>query len=292
MSSPIITLPLENTTHISTAEQSTAITALESGNVIYCPRLAFNITAAEQFLLSENISSGKAKNISYDNKRAIARGSNLEAAQLTQLTDFMQRYANFSYALITRLFPQYEQALQWGRTSYRPVEIKNRPSSKRKDDTRLHVDAFPATPVQGLRILRVFCNVNPADMPRVWHIGEPFERLIPQFAPRIKPYSAIKARLLQLIKTTKTLRTGYDHYMLHLHDTMKLDDNYQQNVAKIRFDFPANSTWIVFTDQVSHAALAGQYLLEQTFYLPPDAMQSPHLSPLKIWENAKSQPLI
>ena len=31
----------------------------------------------------------------------------------------------------------------------------------RKDDTRLHVDSFPATPSGGRRILRVFSNVNP-----------------------------------------------------------------------------------------------------------------------------------
>jgi hypothetical protein len=292
MQRPMMTLPIQAIADIQATTQTTAIAALESGNVVYCPNLAFNIAAAEQFLLSEKISSGKSKNISYDHKRQIARGSNLAGNQLATLTDFMQRYANFSYALITQLFPQYEQALQWGRTSYRPVEIKDRPTSKRKDDTRLHVDAFPATPVQGLRILRVFCNVNPHDAPRVWHMGEPFEQLVQQFAPRLKTYSAFKARMLKLIKATKTLRTAYDHYMLHLHDTMKLDDSYQQHVAKIRFDFPANSTWIVFTDQVSHAALAGQYLLEQTFYLPVDAMQAPQLSPLKVWEHTKSQSLI
>ena len=35
------------------------------------------------------------------------------------------------------------------------------PVSWRKDDSRLHVDAFPSRPNRGERILRVFCNVNP-----------------------------------------------------------------------------------------------------------------------------------
>ena len=73
---------------------------------------------------------------------------------------------------------------------------------------------------------------------------------------------------------------------------MKLDENYQQTVTKQRVDFPADSTWLVFTDHVSHAALGGQFLLEQTFYLPVDAMANPELSPLKLWEKEKSTSLL
>lgn len=53
--------------------------------------------------------------------------------------------------------------------------------------------------------------------------------------------------------------------MLKLHDRMKADQRYQQTVLQTAFDFPAGLTWLVFTDQVSHAAMAGQYQLEQTF---------------------------
>ena len=37
---------------------------------------------------------------------------------------------------------------------------------------------------------------------------------------------------------------------------------------------------MAFTDQVSHAAMAGQYQLEQTFLLPVEAMSDPERSPL------------
>ena len=87
-----------------------------------------------------------------------------------------------------------------------------------------------------------------------------------------------------MLKSTKTLRSAYDHYQLKLHDAMKLDDAYQQSVSKQPVDFPAQSTWIVFTDQVSHAALSGRFLLEQTFYLPVEAMANPELSPARQWE--------
>jgi hypothetical protein len=263
--------------------QLEATTALESGKVVYFPSLAFFLRADEQELLHENILASGYKNISFDIKKQQIAGVNSSHLQ-AKTHGLMERYAHFSRGLIDQLFPAYQDAIRWGRTSYRPAEIDGRATSKRKDDTRLHVDAFPATPVQGLRILRVFCNINPVAEPRVWHLGEPFSEVIDAFCARIPRYSYVKAKFLKMIKTTKSLRTAYDHYMLHLHDTMKLDENYQQTVQKTEIAFPAKSTWIVFTDHVSHAALKGQFLLEQTFYLPVEAMVDPMLSPLKQWE--------
>jgi hypothetical protein len=204
----------------------------------------------------------------------------------------MLRYALFAHKLLVHSLPHYEKHLIWGRTSYRPAQIKGRSTSKRKDDTRLHVDSFPASPVHGNRILRVFCNINPQGEPRVWHLGEPFSEVLSQFSPRIPTYSGFYARLLHYLKLTKTLRSPYDHYMLQTHDRMKLDDQYQANVDKTRFEFPAQSSWIVFTDQVSHAALSGQFLLEQTFYLPVKGMLNPETSPLAQWQEEKSFEMI
>jgi hypothetical protein len=41
---------------------------------------------------------------------------------------------------------------------------------------------------------------------------------------------------------------------------------------------------MAFTDQVSHAAMSGQYQLEQTFYLPVAAMIDESRSPLRVLE--------
>ena len=49
---------------------------------------------------------------------------------------------------------------------------------------------------------------------------------------------------------------------------------------------------MAFTDQVSHAAMAGQYQLEQTFYLPVAAMIDESRSPLRILERLKSRRLV
>jgi hypothetical protein len=177
-----------------------------------------------------------------------------------------------------------------GRTSFRPVQVSNRSSSYRKDDKRLHVDAFPSSPNQGNRILRVFCNINPS-ADRVWRLGEPFEAVAKKFAPSIpKPFPG-SAAFLHFLRITKTPRTPYDHYMLQIHDRMKADENYQRSAPQQEVRFPPASTWIVQTDHVSHAAMEGQYLLEQTFYLPIHAMKNPELSPQRVLEKILKKPL-
>lgn len=270
-----------------------AISALESGKIIYLPTHFFMPTVQEQQLLSESILHPKHKNISYDyTKRHVAGLKPKNEALESLMQAFMHRFAEFSIDLVEAILPQYQKGIRVGRTSYRPAEVKGRKTSKRKDDTRLHVDSFASTPVNGLRIFRVFCNINPYGEPRVWQVGESFENVMHQFAKHIPTYKVRNAKLLKLIKATKTLRSPYDHYMLHLHDTMKRDDVYQKTVSKQQIAFPAQSSWLVFTDHVSHAALSGQFLLEQTFYLPVSCMGDPSLSPLKHWEKEKSVALI
>ncbi len=79
--------------------------------------------------------------------------------------------------------------------------------------------------------------------------------------------------------------------MLQLHDRMKEDTAYQRSAPQAAFDFPAGSSWMAFTDQVSHAAMAGQYQLEQTFLLPVGAMLDAERSPLRVLERLKGRRL-
>ncbi|KTD32901.1 hypothetical protein Lnau_2549 [Legionella nautarum] len=282
------TIDADNLNSLSADSKKLALASLELGKVLYLPSYPFHLEANEKTeLLSDKILDGKHKNVSFDYRTNRLGGFQTNANLEHTLKAFMLRYAEFARELIDSVLPQYQDGLLWGRTSYRPAEIKGRVSSKRKDDTRLHVDSFPATPVNGRRILRVFSNVNPFNEPRVWHLGEPFHQVLQRFAPGIPSYNYARAKLLHLIKATKTLRSAYDHYQLNLHDNMKLSDDYQQTVKKQRIDFPAQCTWIVFTDQVSHAALSGQFLMEQTFYLPVNAMANPEFSPLKQWEQER-----
>src|SRR2546423_12437877 len=116
------------------------------------------------------------------------------------LRAMLSRFSDEAHGFVELTCPQYGPRLVRGRTSFRPVEIAGRPTSWRKDDTRLHIDSFPATPVHGRRILRLFTNVNPDGRPRTWRIGEDFESVAQRFAPALKRPAPGAAALLRLLR--------------------------------------------------------------------------------------------
>jgi hypothetical protein len=277
---------------VDAATQQRALAAVEGGRVLFFPALAFRLEVAEHPLLSAACSNDRAKNISFDPHTRAVRGSACEEPQREVLAAMMARYAAQALALVQSLLPSYRSALEQARTSYRPIAVEGRVSSYKKDDRRLHVDAFPSRPTQGRRILRVFSNVHPAGAVRVWQIGEPFEAFMAKFLPRIRPPWPGQAWLLRHLHITHGRRSRYDHIMLALHDLVKRDDAYQLTAPRITMAFPAGSTWMAYTDMVLHAAIAGQYLLEQTFHLPVSAMREPQCSPLRLLEAACHRALV
>ena len=268
----------------STELQTESTNALENGKILLFPQLTFTLLSHENKFLSPKYADAHIKNISFHSLTDTLRGAKASAKEHDELKTMMRRFMQSAQHLIHNIFPAYISALQPGRTSFRPIEISGRVSSYRKDDTRLHVDSFPATPNQGQRILRVFCNINPNGQNRFWRVGESFAKVAERFLPSIRAQWTGKAALLKMIKLTKSYRTEYDHIMLQIHDRMKADVDYQKNVSQNEVHFAPGNTWVVQTDHVSHAAMAGQYALEQTFYLPVNAMINPDLSPLRTLE--------
>lgn len=265
--------------------------ALEGGAVLSFPRLAFALDEAERRFLDPRWADGKAKNISVRWPAGDLRGAAGSPEDLAGLRVMIDRYAQASERLALRLFPHYRGRLRRGNTSFRPARIEGREISWRKDDTRLHTDAFPSNPMQGTRLLRVFCNVNPVGEPRRWRVGEPFEALARRYLPSIGRPTPGSGWLLEKLGITKRRRTEYDHVMLRLHDLAKADADFQRNAAQDEVDFAPGTTWIVYSDQVLHAAMGGQHMLEQTFYLDPDDQQDPSTSPLRTLERLLGRPL-
>jgi hypothetical protein len=267
-----------------------ATPALESGDVVFMPELGFAIESHESTLFTPAI-LGSSKNASFDPATGRLGGTSASGADAEMLRALISRFSESAAALVGELLPAYRGRLTRGRASFRPAEIAGRASSWRQDDTRLHVDSFPATPSAGRRILRVFSNVNPEGRPRSWRVGDDFEQVARRFAPALRLPLPGTGLLLALVRVTKTPRTPYDALMLQLHDCMKGDEEFQTRSPQSAVDFPAGSTWLAFTDAVSHAATAGQYQLEQTFLLPVDAMREPDRSPLRILERLKGRRL-
>lgn len=293
LNNTIISLPYDSFS--PNIEADTCLTLaqhLESGGVLFLPHLSFSIAPDELDYLSGKWSDGKSKNIYLRGDSRTLRGAIDDPQAVQGMTKMLERYAFASRSLISQLLPAYMPHAKAANTSLRCAEAADRKSSWRKDDRRLHPDAFPSKPTHGERILRVFCNINPEGKPRTWKVGEPFADMAKKFLPKVPTYRKWQAKLLNFAGITKSLRGEYDHTMLYLHDLVKADLDYQQHAPQLQFDFPAGSTWIVYSDQVLHAVLAGRCMLEQTFQLPQQRLYAPLTSPLSQLETLLGRKLI
>jgi len=287
--SPILTLDLTGWRPALTPEaQHASVRALEEGGVLVLPHVNFVLTAAERRFLSPDWSDGRAKNISVDGARL--KGARGMSADRDDLAAMIARFATQAGTLVTTLFPRYAPYVKRARTSYRPRPAVGRRVSWRKDDSRLHVDAFPSRPSRGERILRVFSNINPS-ADRVWRVGEPFEAMATTLLPRVRRLLPGAAAALAALRVTRGLRTEYDHLMLGLHDEAKADLAYQKECAQQVVRFAPGTTWLCFSDQVMHAAVSGQYMLEQTIHMPVAALYDRARSPLAILERLTGRAL-
>jgi hypothetical protein len=270
------------------------IAALEAGKVLYFPNFAqhgFAPQKEELALFREGIRDPKTRNISLDPSGKLKGALGDETTQ-TLMAGMIGRFRAQAEGLLGNLVPRYTEHLRRGSVSFRPSVVENRVQSWRADDRRLHVDAFPSRPNRGERLLRVFTNVNLEGVPRVWRVGEPFEDVAKRFLPRVKKYVPWQAGMLNALGVTKSLRSEYDHLMLQLHDSMKSDLDYQKHAPQETFGFPPGSAWVVFSDQASHAAMSGQYMLEHTLQLSPMQQYDKEASPLAILTRMQGHALI
>lgn len=270
------------------------IGALEAGKVLYFPNFGqhgFAPQKEELALFREDIRDPKTRNIS------LSAGGDLKGvvgddATKALMAGMIGRFRAEAEGLLANLVPRYGEHLRRGATSFRPAVVQNRAQSWRADDRRMHVDAFPSRPNYGERLLRVFTNVNLEGEPRVWRVGEPFEDVARRFLPKVKPYSAWQAKVLNALHVTKSLRSEYDHIMLQLHDAMKSDLDYQKNAPQVTFNFPPGCAWVCFSDQTSHAVMAGQYMMEHTLQLSPMHQYDKDASPLAILTRMQGHALV
>ncbi len=279
---------------IDGATRDRAVHALERGAVLFFPRLRFDLGNDETRFLDPAVSDGKSKNISLNPVNGRLQATSLTGADAAALGAMIERFGASATRLVGELLPY--RNVERARTSFRPVEVEGRSYSPISNDRLLHVDAFPSRPMQkGRRILRFFCNVAPADYgrrgERHWHVGPPFEDFARQFLTRARTHLPGKSWLWSRLGVTHGRRSAYDEMMLSLHDAAKLDATFQANAPQEDVRFPPGSCWLVYTDQVLHAALGGAFALEQTFHLDLDEMGEPARSPLRVLERLTGKAL-
>ena len=266
-----------------------ALDALESGSVLYFPQLPFLLLGSETEFLDAKVADGKSKNISLDHTSGKMQASSLTGERAARLAAMIERFGSSAAGLVRDLLPYNH--VERARTSFRPVQVKGRSYSKISDDRLLHIDAFPTRPMHGRRILRIFANVAPTS-PRHWHVGQPFEEFAQRFLPKVGPHFPGKSWLYGKLGVTRGQRSLYDELMLSMHDAGKLDNDFQSTSPHRNVIFAPGSCWLVYTDQVLHAALGGEFALEQTFHLDVAQMASPEKAPVRILERLSGKALV
>jgi len=285
--------------------QRAAIQTLEGGGLIYLPKGGFELSERERELISNtaniltqvpDVENGKPT-IIFDPKNGhikkyhyaqihgkMVRAQIKDTAR-SDLEAIMARYGQWTESVISQLFPSYCQALDRKRVTYRPFA--------RNSTQALHIDSSYGYPTQGRSMLRVFTNINPVDRLRIWQLGEPFEPFVQRFLPDVHVsgpswFSSLLARL----GIVDGVKTKYDQYIAALRALGMRDKEYQASAPRKLMEFPAGSSWIAITDLVLHGAISGQHSLDQTFYLPVEAMNDPSHSPLRILERLTGEALV
>lgn len=270
---------------------------LESGNILFFPRTPFAIASGHrEFLLNQKLARAPYhKNIAYRPSEDRLTGiDNSGKGDANQLRAILRNYSERTAEFLTQLLAPYAERWRRDFASFRPVEERGRPARTRARNDLPHVDAFPTRPTNGGRILRVFTNLNPTRN-RVWITSETFDVLATRFAQQVgiprRQGSGLLSAVLRAIDWPGVNRSAYDKFMHRFHNFLKESERFQADCPKQRWEFPPNSTWLVFTDMVSHAVLEGQFALEQTFIISRDAMLLPEQTPISILEKLAGCPL-
>jgi len=279
--------------------------SLEDGNILFFPSTPFPFPKEEiDFLLTQKQGGSAArKNIAY--KPQIDKITNHDSKDpdaAAKLKEILRNYSKRVTEFLTLLLSPYANHWKHDYASFRPFQEKGRNLRLRARNDLLHVDSFPTRPLHGARILRFFTNINPTEG-RHWITSDGFADLAKAYAGKVTlPPSAnydlrsrLEKKMKRLIRSLGMkvpLRSPYDTFMLNMHNYLKENSEFQEKCHKDHWDFPPGSCWAVFTDQVSHAALAGQYAIEQTFIIPQKGLLFPEKSPVSVLERMSGRNLV
>ncbi len=259
---------------------------IEQGGILYFSDVPDLLQQADMdFLRGQRRGDSRLhKNVSYRPEADVLRGAEGDAEVRTRTHEALRGYSQRVTRFAASVLAPYAGQWKLDYASFRPLEEEGRDLPLHKRNDLMHVDAFPSRPTHGARILRVFTNIS--TKPRVWLAGERF----PQLAPRYAEAAGLGA-IAGSGGALDTARRAYDRFMLHFHDWLKENADFQQNAPRQQVSFPPLSTWMVMTDTVPHAVLSGQYALEQTFIVPVEALVDPESAPLRVLEKIAGQKL-
>ena len=283
--------------------------SLERGAIVYFPESPVALPAPEDlvFLRQELPGLLKLKNISYHPEAGTVRGLDCDDAEVRERVNrILKKTSDDIAAFLSRAAPRLTERWTIGTCSFRPIQEQGRDLDAHASNELVHIDAGAYGATNGDRILRFFINVNPQE-DRVWVTKGNFPELLRAHGERAglhyaaggssylrkgsldHAWSGFVRTLSRLgMPTARVLDSSpYDREMRRFHNYMKDTPAFQQSEqGHQEFRFPPLSAWMVFTDMVSHACIAGQFAFVHTSLVRLENCRLPELAPINLLRQA------
>ncbi len=189
-----------------------------------------------------------------------------------------------------------------GTTSFRSIEEQGRKLKPRSSNELVHIDAGAYGATNGARILRFFVNIHPSTRPRLGHQrrlrhaarapprarrgreGRREPRRARRRVPLDRLYSGLVTALSKVYPLFQVIDSSpYDRSMRRIHNYMKENPAFRDSREGYQeIHFPPLSSWMVFTDGISHSVLSGQHALVTTVLVPLANARNPALAPFNV----------
>lgn len=288
---------------LAAAGPTTLSDELENGRIVYFPRCPIELPdeAELTFLRQEMPKHVKLKNISYHPEAGRIVGAKGEPEAIARVEKILRLHSQRVDEFLKRTIPTLAKNWKVGTSSYRPLQERGRALSVRASNELVHVDAGAYGATHGDRVLRFFVNLNPSE-DRVWISKGAFPELYRKYGraagilpkrpstDRLKEgtvdrlYTGIVDTVASAFPLAKMADTSpYDRLMRRFHNYMKETREFQETTdGHVQFEFKPFSSWMVFTDMVSHACISGQHAFVDTFVIPLENCRVKEMAPFYV----------
>jgi hypothetical protein len=277
--------------------------AMESAEVVFWLRCPVELPSEDdlQFMRTGLPHELQVKNISYHPESDSIPRFEAEPAVRDRIEPILRTHGQRVEAFLRRATPDYVPGWTLGTTSFRSIEEQGRKLKPRSSNELVHIDAGAYGATNGARILRFFVNIHPT-RDRIWGTKGGFGALLARHRELIdaakggrdrvalekgaldRLYSGMVTALSKVYPLFQVIDSSpYDRSMRRIHNYMKENPAFRDSPEGYQeIHFPPLSSWMVFTDGISHSVLSGQHALVTTVLIPLENARNPALAPFNV----------
>jgi len=277
--------------------------AMERAEVVFWQRCPIELPSEGdlEFMRTGLPRELQVKNISYHPESNSIPRFEADPAVRDRIERILRTHGQRVEAFLRRITPDYVPGWTLGTTSFRSIEEQGRKLKPRSSNELVHIDAGAYGATNGARILRFFVNIHPT-RDRVWGTKGGFGALLGRHrelveaakggrdrvaldkGPLDRLYSGMVTALSKVYPLFQVVDSSpYDRSMRRIHNYMKENSAFRDSREGYQeIHFPPLSSWMVFTDGISHSVLSGQHALVTTVLIPLANARNPALAPFNV----------